>query len=67
MVEILDEALRLKNYPLAPFPTKLSLTGPTRLSVTKLGLEQVKAEEGIAEVQAEALRLKNTPLGLFPM
>mgnify|MGYP001107896932 CR=1 FL=1 len=35
--------------------------------MAKLGLEQTKAGEGIAEVQAKALLLKNDPLALFPM
>ena len=66
MVEVLAEALWLKNDPLALFPMELPSTGPTRVQVTTVRLVQARRAERILEVLAEALWLKNDPLALFP-
>ena len=67
MAEVLVEALQLKNDPLAPFPTELPLTMPTRSWwAARVWLEQVGVVEGMAGLLPEALELKNHTLGLFP-
>ena len=60
MVEVLPEALQLKNHTPAPFPTELPLTGPTGLSAARVGPERARPVEGIAEVLAETLQQKMT-------
>ena len=52
MMEVLDEALQLKNDPLAPFPTELPLAGPSGPLAAMVGLEQGRPVEGIAYVLA---------------
>ena len=38
MAEVLAETLRFKNDPLALFPMKLTLIGPTRVQAATVGL-----------------------------
>ena len=51
-----------QNNPLAPFPTELPLTVPTRPWVATVGLERTRVVEGMAEIIPKALQLKNHPL-----
>ena len=65
-MEVLAEALWLKNDPIAPFPTELPLTRPTGLSVTMVGLERARLVKGMVDILADALWLKNYHLAPFP-
>lgn len=58
--------LKLKNNPLALFPTELPLTGHTRVPAAKVVLEQARPLEGISEVLAKLFQLKNDPLSPIP-
>ena len=66
MAEVQAEDLRLKNNALAPFPTKLPLTGPTRVPAATVGLG-AEGKTGLVEAEMSTFFEVTDPLALFPM